>query len=50
VGGLPKETARHIAGLEQSLPAPSVFSVHRADAEHCATVATVDQTAAAIRA
>jgi hypothetical protein len=46
VGGRPRETARHLASVEQSIAAPNAFSLLRADAEHFGQVSTRDQAAA----
>jgi hypothetical protein len=45
VGGRPRETARHLAGVEQSIAAPNAFSLLRADAEHFGQVSTREQAA-----
>jgi len=44
-GGRQKIQARHLPGLKSELPATGVFALLRDDAEHNATVATVDQAA-----
>jgi hypothetical protein len=46
VGGRPRETARHLASVEQSIAAPNAFSLLRADAEHFGQVSTREQAAA----
>jgi hypothetical protein len=46
LGGRLRATEEHLPGLKRELPAHSVFALLHADADYCASVATVEQAAA----